>query len=59
MSAFDENALLSEMQSIKKLLMLQALAAGFRQKHLASLLGVSPATLSRMLPKGLPKEFSK
>jgi hypothetical protein len=33
--------------------MLQALAAGYKQKHIAATLGVSPATMSRM-PKGLP-----
>jgi DNA-binding NarL/FixJ family response regulator len=34
--------------------MLQALAAGYKQKHIAATLGVSPATMSRMIPKGLP-----
>jgi len=50
-------ALLQEMQAIKKLLMLQSLAMGYKQKHLAGALGVSEATLSRMLPRGLPKEL--
>jgi predicted XRE-type DNA-binding protein len=39
---------------VRKLLMLQVLAAGYKQKHIASALGVSPATMSRMMPKGLP-----
>jgi DNA-binding transcriptional regulator LsrR (DeoR family) len=46
------DALLQEMQSVKKLLMLQLLAMGCKQRNLAALLGVSEATLSRMLPKG-------
>lgn len=49
------NALVQEMQAIKKLLMLQTLAMGYQQNHLAAALGVSEATLSRMLPKGMPK----
>lgn len=54
----DENAkaLIEEMQAVKKLLMLQLLAVGYKQKDLASTLGVSAATLNRMLPKGLSKE---
>jgi DNA-binding transcriptional regulator LsrR (DeoR family) len=51
--------LLQEMQEIKKLLILQLLAIGYQQKHLAAALGVSDATLSRMLPKGLPKNLSR
>ena len=47
--------LLEEMQAIKKLLILQALALGYQQTHLAAAIGVSEATLSRMLPRGLPK----
>lgn len=50
----DAKALLQETQWIRRLLMLQALAAGYKQKHIASALGVSPATMSRMMPKGLP-----
>ena len=55
----DQDSLLQEMQAIKKLLMLQALAAGYQQQHLAALLGVSDATLSRMLPKGSTKKAAK
>lgn len=50
-----ENTLVEEMRAIKKLLMLQALAVGYKQKDLAAALGTSEATLSRMLPKGLTK----
>jgi predicted XRE-type DNA-binding protein len=46
--------LVQETQWVRKLLMLQVLAAGYKQKHIATALGVSPATMSRMMPKGLP-----
>jgi DNA-binding NarL/FixJ family response regulator len=52
----DIKELLQEMQWVRKLLMLQALAAGYKQKHLAAALGVSEATVSRMMPKGFAKE---
>jgi hypothetical protein len=52
-------ALIAELQSVKMLLMLQALAMGYKQKHLASVLGVSEATLSRMMPKGFSKELAR
>ena len=47
--------LLQEVQWIRKLLMLQALAVGYKQKHLAAALGVSEPTMSRMMPKGFVK----
>lgn len=46
--------LIEETVAVKKLLMLQLLAVGYKQRHLAATLGVSAATLNRMLPKGLP-----
>lgn len=52
-------ALIAEVQSLKKLLMLQLLAAGCKQKQLAAVLGVSEPTLSRMLPKGITKELTR
>lgn len=48
-----------DMHAIKMLLILQALATGCQQKHIAAALGVSDATLSRMLPKGFAKEIGK
>jgi len=51
--------LIAELQSVKMLLMLQALAMGYKQRHLASVLGVSEATLSRMMPKGFSKELAR
>ncbi len=50
--------LLQEMQWVRKLLMLQTLAAGYKQRHLAAALGVSNATTSRMMPKGFAKEMA-
>lgn len=49
----DAKSLIEEMQSIKKLLVLQLLGSGIRQKQIALMLGISEATMSRMLPKGL------
>jgi DNA-binding transcriptional regulator LsrR (DeoR family) len=57
-----ENAsqtLADDIRSVKMLLILQALASGCQQKHIAAALGVSEATLSRMLPKGFAKEIAK
>ena len=48
-----------ELRAVKMLLILQALATGCQQKHIAAALGVSEATLSRMLPKGFAKEIAK
>ena len=50
----DLRALVQETQWVRKLLTLQALAVGYKQKHIAAALGVSEATMSRMMPKGLP-----
>src|SRR5690348_12843782 len=50
------DTLLQEVQWVRKLLMLQTLALGYKQKHLAAALGVSNATVSRMMPKGFAKE---
>jgi DNA-binding transcriptional regulator LsrR (DeoR family) len=51
--------LAEDMHSVKMLLILQALASGCQQKHVAAALGVSEATLSRMFPKGFAKEIAK
>jgi DNA-binding transcriptional regulator YdaS (Cro superfamily) len=52
-------SLADEMHSVKMLLILQALALGCQQKHVAAAIGVSDATLSRMFPKGFAKEIAK
>jgi hypothetical protein len=54
-----KNEFLEEMRSVKMLLILNALAMGCQQKHVAIALGVSDATLSRMFPKGFAKEIAK
>ena len=53
------NEVVDELRSVKMLLILQALATGCQQKHIAAALCVSDATLSRMLPKGFAKEIAK
>lgn len=59
MNQTTEEALIGELAAIKKLIMLQLLAAGYKQKQLAAVLGVSEPTLSRMLPKGITKELPR
>lgn len=59
MASGEPSELLNEIKDVKMLLILQALASGCQQKHIAAALGVSDATLSRMLPKGLGKELAK
>lgn len=53
----DMKGLLQEMQWMRKLLILQLIISGCKQKHIAAALGVSEATLSLMMPKGLIKEI--
>jgi hypothetical protein len=53
-NADDFKTLVQEIQWVRKLLTLQALAVGYKQKHIAATLGVSEATMSRMMPKGFP-----
>lgn len=59
MTSDQADLLISEIQSVKKLMMLQLLAIGYKQKQIATVLGVSEATLSRMLPKGLAKDLAR
>jgi DNA-binding NarL/FixJ family response regulator len=62
MNAMDKNSgneVIDELRSVKMLLILQALATGCQQKHIAAALGVSESTLSRILPKGFAKEIAK
>jgi DNA-binding transcriptional regulator LsrR (DeoR family) len=59
MNAASESPLATDLRDVKMLLVLQALASGCQQKHIAAALGVSEATLSRMLPKGFAKEIAK
>lgn len=51
--------LVTEMKSVKMLLILQLLRSGVKQSQIAAMLGVSEATMSRMLPKGIAKSVSR
>lgn len=42
-----------ELRDIKMLMILQLLNSGVKQRQIAAALGVSEATVSRLLPKGL------
>lgn len=53
MNDANAEALISEIKSVKMLLILQLLGMGMKQKQIALMLGISDATMSRLLPKGL------
>jgi predicted transcriptional regulator len=53
----DDDELLGEARDIKRLLILQLMEGGTPQGRIALMLGISPATMSRMLPKGLSKSI--
>ena len=57
----DAKALVKEVRDVKMLLILQILSGGARQsqRQIATALGVSEATMSRMLPKGLARGATK
>jgi len=55
----DDLSIAEELRGIKMLLVLQSLALGCQQKHVAAALGVSDATLSRMFPKGFARDLAK
>lgn len=48
--------LASDMDIMKKLMVLSLIQKGFKQKQLASVMGISEGTLSAMFPKGLLKD---
>lgn len=54
-----EEKLANEMRDVKILIILQLLRMGVTQSQIASALGVSPATMSGMLPKGLGAALRK
>jgi len=47
--------LISEIRAVKKLLILQLLKAEVSQKQIASMLEISEATMSRMIPRAKAK----
>ena len=57
--AKEAEELASDIRAIKMLMILQLLRAGVRQSQVAAMLGVSEATMSRMLPKGIAKSVAK
>lgn len=52
-----DDELVDEMRAIKRLLILQLLEGGTSQGRIAAMLEISPATMSRMMPKGLSKSI--
>lgn len=57
--ADDFERLASELRDIKRLMILQLLEGGTPQSRIAAMLEISPATMSRMMPKGLSKSLRK
>lgn len=50
------NVILKELELLRKLKMLELFKKGYSQSQLAQVLGVSQATISRMVPKVTPKK---
>jgi predicted transcriptional regulator len=48
--------ILKELEMLRKLKMLELLDRGYSQSQLAQVLGVSQPTISRMVPKVVPKK---
>ncbi|MCC6736700.1 MAG: helix-turn-helix domain-containing protein [Bauldia sp.] len=48
--------MLDELRFIRKLLILQLLGQGVKQRQIAAMLGLSEATVSRMIPRGVTRE---
>lgn len=51
--------IVAELKAVKMLLVLQLLRSGVKQSQIAAILGVSDATMSRMMPSGLSKSIRK
>jgi predicted transcriptional regulator len=50
------DAILKELEMLRKLKMVELLDKGYSQAQLAQVLGVSQPTISRMMPKITPKK---
>jgi predicted transcriptional regulator len=50
------NAILKELEMLRKLKMLELFDKGYSQAELAQVLGVSQPTISRMMPKVNPRK---
>jgi DNA-binding transcriptional regulator LsrR (DeoR family) len=57
--AKEKDEVASELHALKMLMILQLLRQGVKQGQIAAVLGVSDATISRMLPTGIAKALSK
>ena len=57
--ANEGEGLAADIRAIKMLMILQLLRSGVKQGQIATMLGISEATMSRMLPKGISKSVSK
>lgn len=57
--AKETDSVLEELRALKMLMILQLLRQGVRQGQIATILGVSEPTMSRMLPKGIANSVSK
>lgn len=57
--AKDRDEVAEELRAVKMLMILQLLRQGVKQSQIAAVLGVSEATMSRMLPTGIAKSVSK
>lgn len=53
MDKADLKSVISELDALKKLMILQLLDKGYSQGQIALTLGVTQATISRMFPKGV------
>ncbi len=53
MTKKEKSATSDPMGDIKKLLIMQTLALGFKQKDVAEMLGVSAATMSGLIPRSV------
>jgi DNA-binding transcriptional regulator LsrR (DeoR family) len=49
----------ADIRAVKMLMILQLLRSGVKQSQIAAMLGISEATMSRMLPKGITKSVTK
>jgi predicted transcriptional regulator len=57
--AKEANEVASELRSIKMLLIMQLMQQGVKQSQIAAMLGISEATMSRMIPKGAGQKVRK
>lgn len=55
----EKDEVAEELRSLKMLMIVQLLRQGVKQGQIAAVLGISDATMSRMLPTGLSKALSK